>query len=681
MKIKNILLSFLFIFISTVCFSQEISLVKISGDKQLGIRGIGLKNSFVVQLLDSDKNSLKNVKINFSVVETSNLSNNKNSSYIQISNNVLTDDNGYASAKLIVGKKAEDKITVIVNADVFCDPIYFTVSVLNKNWMLIMLAGILGGVALLLFGMFKINLSFQKMAGQNIRVILTKFTSTRFKGFLTGLGITCLNQSSTATLLLQITLASAGVLTFFQSMSVSVGASVGSTITGQLVAFKLVDYALIIIAVGYFLSFFSTKKRIADLGDAIFGFGLLFFGMKIMSDAMLPITLNNELLELVASVKSPIFSILVGLFFTMLIQSSGATVGIVIVLASAGILSLTQGICICLGAQIGTCITAVVASINQPRSGKNVMLWHLSYQIFGVLLILPFISFIHYHGESAWIYFVKFFTGKIILSTDIAREIAMSHTLVTLFAAMIILPIIPLFYKLILFIFPSTSCQERFGPVFIDQKYIKEPDKAFELSKQEISRLSEIVLEILKESINALKTRHEIVAEKTTYKSLQVTNLANRIVPYITKVGQNQLTTKQSQNEIALLYIVADFEQISDIIDRNLIYISHEKIKRHLRFSDEGLSDIKYLHNIIYTNCSKIIDAFVNDDIAVAHEISTSVDKLHAIVHKLKKKHISRLHADLKESIETSGLHMDVLDQYTRINDILSDIAINIMDK
>ncbi|MDD2523278.1 MAG: Na/Pi cotransporter family protein [Endomicrobiaceae bacterium] len=681
MKIKNILLSFLFIFISTVCFSQEISLVKISGDKQLGIRGIGLKNSFVVQLLDSDKNSLKNVKINFSVVETSNLSNNKNSSYIQISNNVLTDDNGYASAKLIVGKKAEDKITVIVNADVFCDPIYFTVSVLNKNWMLIMLAGILGGAALLLFGMFKINLSFQKMAGQNIRVILTKFTSTRFKGFLTGLGITCLNQSSTATLLLQITLASAGVLTFFQSMSVSVGASVGSTITGQLVAFKLVDYALIIIAVGYFLSFFSTKKRIADLGDAIFGFGLLFFGMKIMSDAMLPITLNNELLELVASVKSPIFSILVGLFFTMLIQSSGATVGIVIVLASAGILSLTQGICICLGAQIGTCITAVVASINQPRSGKNVMLWHLSYQIFGVLLILPFISFIHYHGESAWIYFVKFFTGKIILSTDIAREIAMSHTLVTLFAAMIILPIIPLFYKLILFIFPSTSCQERFGPVFIDQKYIKEPDKAFELSKQEISRLSEIVLEILKESINALKTRHEIVAEKTTYKSLQVTNLANRIVPYITKVGQNQLTTKQSQNEIALLYIVADFEQISDIIDRNLIYISHEKIKRHLRFSDEGLSDIKYLHNIIYTNCSKIIDAFVNDDIAVAHEISTSVDKLHAIVHKLKKKHISRLHADLKESIETSGLHMDVLDQYTRINDILSDIAINIMDK
>lgn len=681
MKIKNILLSFLLLFISVVCFSQEISLVKISGDKQLGIRGIGLKNAFIVQLLDSDKNPLKNVKVNFSVVETSNLSNNKNSSYIQVSDNVLTDDNGYASAKLIVGEKAEDKVTVIVNANVFCDPIYFTVSVLNKNWLLIMLTGILGGAALLLFGMFKINLSFQKMAGQNIRAILTKFTSTRLKGFLTGFGITCLNQSSTATLLFQITLASAGVLTFFQSMSVSVGASVGSTITGQLVAFKLVDYALIIIAIGYFLSFFSVKKKIADLGDAIFGFGLLFFGMKIMSDAMLPVTLNNELLEIIASIKSPIFSIMVGLFFTIIIHSSGATVGIVIVLASAGILSLTQGICICLGAQIGTCITAVLASINQPRSGKSVMLWHLIYQIFGVLLVLPFIAYIQYHGESAWIYFVKFFTGKIILSTDIAREIAMSHTLVTLFAAMIILPLIPLLHKLFLFIYPNTSCEEQFGTVFIDNKYIKETDKAFELSKQEISRLSEIVLEILKESINALKTRHEIVAQKIIYKSLQVTNLTNKTVLYITKVGQNELTTEQSQDEISLLYIVADFEQISDIIDRNLMYISHEKIKRHLRFSDEGLSDIKYLHNIVYTNCSKIIDAFVNDDITGALEVSTSVDKLHAVVHKLKKKHIARLHADLQESIETSGLHMDVLDQYTRINDILSDIAVTIIDK
>lgn len=680
MKIKKILLSCLLLFISAACFGQDAYLIKVSGDKQLGIRGIELKNDFVVQLLDADKKPLKNVEINFSVVENSAFAGN-DFSYIKTMNNVLTDDGGYARAKLVIGKKAQDNVTVIANANALCNPTYFTVSVLNKNWILIMLTGILGGAALLLFGMFKINSAFQKMAGQNIRIILTKFTSSKIKGFLTGLFITGLNQSSTATLLLQITLTGAGVLTFFQAMSVSVGASVGSTVTGQLVAFKLVDYALIITALGYFLSFFSSKKKIADFGDAIFGFGLLFYGMKIMSDSMLPITLNNELLAMIASAESPLFSIFTGLVFTMLIQSSGATVGIVIVLASAEILSLTQGVCICLGAQVGTCMTAVIASLNQPRSGKRVMLWHLSYQILGVLLVFPFISFINYKGQPSWIYFIKFFTGEIISSADVAREIAMSHTLVAVFTAVIVLPLIPLFHKLFLFIYPGKPEEQRFCTVFIDNKYLKEPDKAFFLSKQEIVRLSEIVLEILEESINVLKTRHEIFAEKLMYKSVQITNLADQIVPYITKVGQNRLTPLQSKKEINLLYIVADFEQIADIINRNLIYISHEKIKSRLRFSDEGLNDLKYLHNIVYTNCSKIIDAFVNDDMAVAQEVSENINKLRVIVHELKKKHISRLHADLQESIETSGLHMDVIDQYTKINDTLSDIAAVILDK
>jgi phosphate:Na+ symporter len=201
------------------------------------------------------------------------------------------------------------------------------------------------------------------------------------------------------------------------------------------------------------------------------------------------------------------------------------------------------------------------------------------------------------------------------------------------------------------------------------------------LAKQEISRLSEIVLEILKESVNALKTRHEVVAEKIIYKSLQITNITDKTVLYITKVGQNKLTTKQSRDEITLLYIVADLEQISDIIHRNLMYISQEKIERHLRFSDDGLSDIKYLHKLVYANCSKIVDSFESGDITAANEVLSSENEINEIVHKLKEKHISRLHADLKESIETSGLHMDVLDQYTRINDILSDIASAIVNK
>ena len=435
MKIKNIIFFLLLMLFPCVCLGQDFFLEKISGDKQLAVRGTELKNSIVVRLVDKDSNPVPNVQVKFIVADNDSL----NSSIQQ--KDIFTDEQGYAKSKIFINKKAEDKLTVVVDvADLLADPVYFNVSILSKNWIFIMVVTMLGGAALLLFGMFKVNSAFQQIAGQNIRAILKKFTNTRLKGFFTGFIVTGINQSSTATLLLQITLTSAGVMTFFQAMSVTTGASVGSTVTGQLVAFKLVDYALIITAVGFFLSFFSKRRKIIEIGDAIFGFGLLFFGMKLMSDSMLPITLNNELLETIANLQSPLWLILFGIFFTVLTHSSGATVGIIIVLASSGILSLLQGICVCLGAQIGTCSTAIVASITQPRSGKRVMLWHLGYQILGVILVYPFISFVYYKGELCWIYFVKYFSSTFIFSNDIARQIAMSHTLVTLFTAFIILP-------------------------------------------------------------------------------------------------------------------------------------------------------------------------------------------------------------------------------------------------
>ncbi len=655
-----------------VCSGQEFLLEKISGDKQLAVRGTELKNNLIVRLTDAESNPVANRKVDFIIADGS--SNSVKEEHI------FTDEQGYAQSKIFINKKAADKLTVIATADVLSNPVYFNISILSKNWIFIMIVTMLGGASLLLFGMFKVNSAFQEIAGQNIRAILTKFTNTRLKGFFTGFIVTGINQSSTATLLLQITLTSAGVMTFFQAMSVTIGASVGSTVTGQLVAFKLVDYALIIMATGYFLSFFSKRRKMIEIGDAIFGFGLLFFGMKLMSDSILPITLNNELLETIATLQSPLWLLLFGILFTTLTHSSGATVGIIIVLASSGILSLLQGICICLGAQIGTCSTAMVASITQPRSGKRVMFWHLGYQILGVILVYPFISVVYYNGELCWVYFVKYFTSTFIFSNDIARQIAMSHTLVTLFTAFIILPLVPLLYKFIMFVYPSSAVEKQFGTAFIDEKYIEEPEKALKLSKQEIERLSEIVSEVMKDSINALKTKHEIVIDKIKYKCLQISHLADEIIPYITKVGQNELTEKQSQVETMLLYIVADFEQIADVINRNIIYISQEKMRRHLRFSDEGLKDIKYLHNVVYTNCSKIIDAFIKEDKALAREISEDIDKLNEIMHELKRNHIARLHAGLQESIDTSSLHLDVLDQYMKINETLLDIAINIYD-
>ncbi|MDD5020963.1 MAG: Na/Pi cotransporter family protein [Endomicrobiaceae bacterium] len=669
---KKIYFVIILLFFAPITFAQQNTFVKIAGDKQLGLKDIPLKEEFTIQLLDTKKQPLKNTEVEFSIIQDSILQDSKNLSYLQ-KHKISTNENGYAKTKLVIGKKSDEKIIVLVTSE-NTKPVYFTVSVLGKNWLLLMFAGILGGTALLLFSMFKINLAFEKIVGQNMRTILTNFTSTKLKGFLTGLSITGLNQSSSATALLQISLVSAGLLSFQQSMAVTMGSSIGSTITGQLVAFRLVDYALLIVSLGFFISFFSSKKKIASFGDIIFGFGLLFFSMKIMSDSMLPVTLNTNLLDTIATIKSPIFAIFVGFCFTVLIQSSGATVGITIVLASSGILSLMQAICICLGAQVGTCITSVIASINQTRAGRRVMLWHFTFQTLGVLIIMPLL-FINYNDNPVWLSFTKFITNKILHSNDIAREIAMSHTMVAIITSLAVLPVLPLFYKLILFIYPRKLSENPTAPIFIDDKYISQTNKALELSKKEILRVSEILMEIVKGSIRLLETRHEEIGEKIASQAFRIRLLTSKIVPYLSKIGQNQLSQQQSKHEISLLYIIADFEQIADIIERNLMFVAHEKIKRNLRFSDEGLNDIRQLHNIISSNCSKVINSFDKDDIVTAKEIINSVSELHNTVHQFKKKHITRLQAGLQESIETSGLHMDVLDQYTRINDILADIA------
>ena len=229
------------------------------------------------------------------------------------------------------------------------------------------------------------------------------------------------------------------------------------------------------------------------------------------------------------------------------------------------------------------------------------------YQILGVVLVYPFISFINYNGEPAWTYFVKFFTENFVFSTDISRQIAMSHTLVTVIAGFLVLPFIPLFHKFFMSIYPSLTKENHFGTAFINENHIKEPNKALELSRKEIIRLAAIVSEILDESINALDTKYKNVVEKIIYKSLQIGELASRIVPYLTKVAQNKLTKTQSKEEISLLYIAGDLEQISDIIHRNLMYISRQKIKNHLNFSQDGIDDIKHLHKMVNENSSKIL--------------------------------------------------------------------------
>ena len=528
----------------------------------------------------------------------------------------------------------------------------------------------------MLFGMSYINSALQKAAGQKFRSMLASLTSSKTKGVFSGFFLTALNQSSSATMLLTVSLVGSGLLTFFQSMSVSLGASIGSTLTGQLVAFHLTDYAIGIIAAGFFISFIFHGKKIGCVGDAIFGFGVLFYGMKLMMSATAPVAASPYFVHVISHIEMPIFAILAGICITLIMQSSGAVVGMIMALGASGVLTLEQAISMALGSQIGTCITVVLGSLNMPRNAKRTVIWQILQQTAAVIMIYPFLRYIAIGGEGAWVVFVKWFTKTFFFSENIGRQIAMSHTLAAVLNAVIMLPFLSYLQKAAYKVYPFKDEEIAFGTIYIDIKNIeRNADKALLLSKKEIQRMGGFVYDIFSNSRKAISSPDSALSESISYKCIKINMLNKEIIPYIAKIGQKRLTDAQSRHEIRLLYILSDLSEIADIVDRNIMNIAKKKISNFIRFSEEGWQDIKKFHALIDANFAKLLNAFETDDKDIAKEVNDSKRDIKQIETELRKKHIARLHADLKESIESSDLHMEILDQYTRINSIICNIG------
>ncbi|AKL97640.1 Na/Pi cotransporter family protein [Endomicrobium proavitum] len=548
---------------------------------------------------------------------------------------------------------------------------------MTYSQIILIIINLSGGLALLLFAMFYINNALQKAAGEKFRTVLTSFASSKTRGVFSGIFLTSLNQSSTATMFLSMGLVGAGLLSFGQFMAVSLGASIGSTVTGQLVAFKLADYSLAIVAAGYALSFFTKGKKISQLGDVIFAFGILFFAMKLMSDGLFPLSGHPVFLDFIERAHSPFIGIAAGVLITVIMQSSGAVAGMVIALASSNVLDLNQAVYMMLGSQLGTCATVILASFKLPRTQKRTIIWQILQHVLAIIFVFPFLEIIKAGAsDGAWFVFIKWVTKTFFLSENIARQVAVSHTLVAVFAAVIMIPLLKYFEKFIFILYPFKNQEIAFGTVYIDSKNIeKNTDKALELTKLEIRRTGEFVLDMLNSSVKAFKTNRINFAQNVSSKSFKIEILAKEIAPYIAKTGQRKLNPQQSEREIELLSVLSSFGEIAEIIDRNLMYIAKKKIGGYLKFSDDGLEDIARIHAVVYDNSAKVLTAFTSDDKPLALEAANAKASVRILATQLRQKHIARLHANLKESIETSVLHMDVLDQYERINSIMSNIG------
>ena len=544
---------------------------------------------------------------------------------------------------------------------------------------------LVGGLALFLYGMEKMSEGLKKSAGDRMRNILSALTNNRLVAMSVGAFVTMVIQSSSATTVMLVSFVQAQLMTFVQSLGVILGADIGTTITAQLVAFKLTDYALLMIAVGFAMTMLSKKDSTKYIGEAILGFGILFFGMKLMSDAMRPLRTFQPFIDLLKGLENPLLGLLVGTLFTALVQSSSAFTAIVIVLAQQGLLTLEAGIPLVMGANIGTCITAGLASIGTSREAKRVAIAHVMFKIGGVLLFIfwipTFAGIIRSISPAS-----VGLDGIDKLASETPRQIANAHTIFNVSLALFFLPFTTMFANLIMKIYPERKQEKGIQPAtwHLDDKAISTPAMAIDLARNEISRMSKIFGRMLEAIIEPFKSNDPQQDKKYPQLSLvegiemreeKLDFLEEHIVIYLRKIGRQELSGRQIQEVYGMMSIVNDIESIGDIIEKNMIPLIAKKSVLNTDFSKEGKEELNIFHTKICKQVSRLKDAFSELDPERARQIMAKEEKYSDLETEYRTRHLERLHEEREESIETHEIHMELMDLLKQINVYTGDIA------
>jgi len=534
---------------------------------------------------------------------------------------------------------------------------------------------LIGGLALFLYGMSEMNKHLTSIAGARMKVVMVTLTKGRFRGYLTGLGITMINQSSSATTVLEAALVGAGLLTFQQSLAVTLGAELGSTFLPQLVAFpSITKVSTLIAAAGLFTSLLVKTKAGKHTAMTIFTFGLLFLGMDMTSTALTPLRTYDPFISLMRRVETPILGILFGMLFTMIIQSSGATTGITIAMAMAGTISLEQAVPINLGAAVGTCITAVLGSLALNWEAKRSAYIHVLFQLIGVIWVYILLS-IPYQGERLYIWMLRAFCEKVLGTESLARQIAMGFTFMPVINHIIVFPCLDPIVKLFNKVFPEREGEKPFGPKYIIGERLAEGNVglALVMARKEILRVGELVSTMLKESRNVFQSVDESKIDNLREMDGKIDILHKAIIPFLARLSQEELSKKESLRCMNYLYIQNDLESIGDVIDKNILVLVKKKLDEKLVFSKDGTHELEHLLYKLDQNFKVLLEALKDENFDLARRLKEDYNEEEE--EKYKKLHMERLASGKNKSIATSSVHLDLINYFTTINGHISYIA------
>jgi len=531
------------------------------------------------------------------------------------------------------------------------------------------LLALFGGLALLLYGMQLAGEGLQRAAGGHLRQLLASVTRNRLAAVGSGAIVTAVIQSSSATTLMLIGFVSAGLLSFRQSLGIILGADIGTTLTVQLLAFNIQELSLLLVGVGFAVSFFARRGAAKSLGQAILGFGFIFLGMKVMTDGLAPLA-GDELSRkvLVALSANPFFGLLTGAVLSASMASSAATIGLTLSLANQGILGLAGAVPVVLGANIGTCATALAASLRAGSDARRVAVAHIAFKVLGVALVFPFI-----HPLTALV---------VGTASDTARQIANAHTLFNVAMSALFLPFAPVAARAITALVPDEERGDNpFRTRYLDDRYLDQPALAIGQATREALRMGDVAQAMLRDAMTVLRTNNQELLEDVERRDDQLDYLEREIKLFLARLGHETMGPDLAQREIGLISFIGNLENIGDIIDKNLMELARKKLYQGRRFSEAGEAELIEFHATVSKNLERAIAGFAGGDRSLAQEVLDQRPLIRQRERELRESHLMRLRRGLAESLETSEIHLDVLTNLKRISSHVTALVYPILEE
>ena len=524
--------------------------------------------------------------------------------------------------------------------------------------------GIMGGLGLFLYGMNLMGDGLQKSAGSKLKRIIELLTSNVIMGVLVGMVVTMVIQSSSATTVMVVGFVNAGIMSLTQAIGVIMGANIGTTITAQLVSLDVDFLAPVAVGIGIVIYMFSNKPKHKNIAEILIGFGILFTGMDFMKEAVKPLAGYQGFTDMLLSFgHHPILGVLMGFAITAIVQSSSASMGMLIALASQGLIPITAALPILYGENIGTCVTSLISSIGASRNARRAAIMHLTFNVLGSMIFMFILSKP----------IVAIVTA--IDPTDAARQIANAHTLFNILNVIVLLPFNKLIVKLALKLVPETKGEQDDDKVvkYIDDRMIETPSIALANIVKETLRMGEKSKESLNAAMDGIVDKSKEKIELSFKREKLINELQKSILNYLLKLSKASLNEDSRETVDALFNTVNDIERIGDHAE-NIAELAKDIVDLEISFSDVGIGELKDMYNKVVSTYTYALEAMRTSNVELACKVIKMEEQVDMMEKSCRANHMNRLNSS-SCSIESGVIYLDIISNLERVSDHAVNIA------